>query len=78
MKAEAAQQKNMMQGQIESLKLQLQEAKDEATLAKDAADVRFDYDKLAAETATKMLEMEQASKQQLNAEYAQNRETTQQ
>lgn len=78
MKAEAAQQKNQMQGQIESLKLQLQQAKDEATLAKDASDVQFNYDKLAADIALKMAEMEQVGNQQENENFLENRETVRQ
>ena len=72
MKATAQQQKVQMQAIIDGLKHQLNELKATSEEGNNVAEMQFKYDKLNADVALKLTEIEQAEGKQLNADYESN------
>jgi len=73
-KAGAAQQRVQMQAIVDGLKHQLDELRAASDEGNAVADMKYKYDKLNADVALKLTEMEQDAGVQLNAEYADNKD----
>ena len=72
-KLETERQKQALQAEIDLLKLKVQQQEGEARMFKEGADLKFDYDKLATDTALKLTEMDATANRDLSQQMDENR-----